>query len=171
MAIFSMPLAFFRSSKKRAHDLFGHRPFEPFRAALGDLGLADPLENRLFRFFTEAGELANLPSGGGLLQVLERGDFELLVEERDFLRPEAPHPHQSAQACGQLLLHLLEDRQLLRGDDRPDLVREVFADAGDAFQALLLGGEIGDAPGQAGDRPGGVPVGPDTERVLALDLE
>ena len=38
-------------------------------------------------------------------------------------------------------------------------------------EAFVLGRQLGDAPRQAAHGPGGVPVGPDAERVVALDLE
>ena len=52
--------------EERRHDLLGHGQLEPLGAVPGDLGPAELLEDGLLRLLAEAGELADLPLGGGL---------------------------------------------------------------------------------------------------------
>jgi hypothetical protein len=124
-------------------------------AAVGPRG--QRLEDVLLRSRAEARHVAQLPRLGGLPELLERADPELLVQPARPLRPEAGDARDLDQAGRELGL------QLLGGGDAPglqqggDLLRERAADAGQ-----LLGPprprELRDRRARVADGLGGVAV-------------
>ena len=119
------------------------RPAAPSRAARGPApssGLAEPLERGedvLLDLRAEALDVADLLVLGRLLQVLEGGDVELVVEAPRGFRAEAGDPRHLDQGRRELRLQLRGGRDLAGLEQRVDLLRERLADARDLGRASL----------------------------------
>ena len=149
--------------------LVGLGPEDP---PLGLGGDVEPLQNGRLRLRAKALELLDLVRLAGRAKFVERGDLQLVVELGRPLRPQARHAEDGQHAFGNLGQQLVEHRQRAGLDQRGDLLGQILADALDVGQRPLgIGHDVGRRFGQIVDRPRGVAIGPDAERIRPLKLQ
>ena len=132
--------------------------------------LLERLEDQRLLLRAHAFQRAEAALAGGALEIVERPDPELLVEQRDGLRADA------------LQVQQVEDgRRETPAADPGDSGMSPVSTSSPIFAARSLPipgsaepfgrGERGDALGMVRDGLGGVAIRADLERVLVLDLE
>ena len=136
----------------------------------GDAGpLLEGAQDLRFLLRAHAFQRAQPAFASGRLEILERLDPELVVEQRDGLRTDALEVEQVEDGRRKLLQEILVIRDDARVDELANLRGEVLADAGQGQPIRRR--ERGDAVGMVRDRFRGVAIRADLERVLVLDLE
>ena len=143
---------------------FGHQP-----AAGRARPLLERLQDEGLLLRAHALEAAQPSLARRALEVVERADAELAVEQRDGLRADALQAEQVEDGRRELLQQLLVIGDRAGVDELADLGVEVLADPGD--REPCRGRQVGDPLGGVRDGLRGVAVRADLERVLALDLE
>ncbi len=96
-------------------------------------------------FSPKPGRSRSLPSVRELLKSLDRGDFEMAPEKRDFFRPERLQRKQIEQRGRIFLQQLLAEGVVAGFQDFLDVLGHAVADAGQLFEFLVVLGEIFDA--------------------------
>ena len=134
------------------------------------LGALDRREDVLLGLLAHLGQAADLPLAAGRLELGDRRDVELLVEELRGLGADVLQGHDVQEAGGVLLLEVLEGGALPGLDELLELLGDPLADARDVAE-LVLAGEGGDVLGEALEGLGDVVVRADLERVVPLHLE
>ena len=133
------------------------------------LALGDRLQDERFLLRAHALEAAERAGLGRRFEVVERGDAQRFVEQRHRLRPDTLQAQQVEDRRRELLEQLVAIGGRAGGGDVADARGEVLADAGDRQRSGRRSGRR--AAGRVGDDLRGGAVGPDPERVLALQLE
>ena len=112
------------------------------------------------------------PSGlHRLAQISERVDVQLGIKKLDALGPQTRQRRHGAKIARQLLLELVEQREVSGLADIGDLAGEILADAGQFRQIRLRRQHTAHALRQVSHGTGGAAVGAHAELVLALDLQ
>ena len=130
----------------------------------------DALEDVLLGLRLDAGQASKPALAGPLLELVDPGDVLPLVEHPGRPGPDPGNVQQRDHPAGN---PLARGRDLL---DPPgpevllDLAREVGPDPGNVLQAVLAGDRL-DVLAQRLEVLRGAAVGPDAERVLALELQ
>src|SRR2546428_219288 len=104
------------------------------------------------------------------LQRIETQDAERVVDVLGRARSQPRDAGQLEERRRDLVLESSQEFQLSAGDKFDDLLLHRLTDAGDFFEPSFLD-QVLDLGGQVVELPDGLPVGPDLEKVLTLDLE
>ena len=118
----------------------------------------------------ETGERAQLLGLGGLFQVLDRRDVQLLPDAPGGLRSEAGEAHELDDVRRDALLPFGERLDLAVVDDLHDLLLDRLADPRQLLR-LALDGELSDRAAGLSNSLSGAPIGQRAELVASLQLE
>ncbi len=126
-------------------------------------------ENELFLLRSQPFQAAHAAVAARGLELLDRLDAELRVEQRNRLRADALQVEQVENRRRELLEQIAVKTGFAGLGNLADFRRQILADAGNRAQLLFV--EMGERFGRVRDRLGRVPVRANLERVLALDFE
>jgi hypothetical protein len=130
------------------------------------------VENALFRLGAKPGYVPDPPGPSGLLELLERGDTQDVMERLGALRAETPEPHDLDQTRWHIAAGGVKRAERAGLRDLDDLPGQVLADPRELHQSRRsLRRQRVDRLGQLLDRARGVPVRAHPERVGSLDLQ
>ena len=157
---------------KIGDQLAGHLLSEVEQEAAGALAiLRDGLEHLLFQLGAHARQLAQLLLLADALQLVDGGDFVVLVNQRDALRAEALDLEQLEQRGRELRQQRVALFKRAALGEFGEHAGDAFADAGNFGDlALGVGENIVDALGKAFDGGSGVAIGADAKAVFARNL-
>ena len=151
------------------HVLVGLDPQDP---PLGLGGDVEPFQNGRLGLGAEAFEVLDPMCLAGRAEVLQRGDLQLVVQLGRPLGPQAGHAKDGQHALGNLGQQFFEHRQRAGFHQRGHFLRQVLADAFDIGKRPLgIGHDVGRRFRQVVDRPRGVAIGADSERIGPLELQ
>ena len=103
------------------------------------------------------------------MQVVQRAEAQFAVQERDGLGPHALEMKHVEDGRGKFLEEVLVKPDGAGSAEFDDLRREIFADTRQRAQVGFR--ELRNGRCRVDHRLGGVPVGADLERILALDFQ
>ena len=133
------------------------------------LPFLDRLQNQLLLLRAHAFQRSNASRLGRLGEIGEALDPQFLIEHRDGLRPDALEPQDFEQRLRKFGQQLLADGAVAGERDFANAAGEVLADPVPRAQAGLV--QARHLLGGVADDVGGVAIGADLERVVALQLE
>ncbi len=131
----------------------------------------DGLENVLFGFFAEAGQIAQLAFAGQLLQLIDCAALEFAPENQSLLGAERLQREHFEHGQRIFLQQLFAQAVVAGGENLADVLGHSFADAGKLFELFRIGGDDFDRFGQAGDQFGGFLITAIAADDGAVDLQ
>ncbi len=131
-----------------------------------------PLQDSRLGFLPEALEALNLVRLAGIAELLQRGDFQIVIELCGPLWPEAGHAENRQHALRDFAVQIFEHWQRAGLHEHGCLFGQVLADALDVHQrAVGIGHDVGHRFRQFRDCSGGVAIRAHAKGVRPLKLQ